>query len=181
MNSILAWSLTAIVFGVAFAQTARAADIKFGDLTSKTPDSWKEEKPSSIRKYQFSLPGADGKDPAELAVFYFEGGGGGLKENLDRWKSMFKAPAGKSSDDIVKVDTIKLDKAKLTYLDITGIYLSKFPPFAPNAKITEKPDYRRLGVVFDCEGGPYYITVTGPAATVERHKGEFDKWLKNFK
>jgi hypothetical protein len=94
---------------------------------------------------------------------------------------MFKAPAGKSIDDVSKVENIKLDKAKITYLDVTGTFQSKFPAFDPNAKITEKPDYRRLGVYFDCDNGPYFITVTGPAATVERHKAEFDKWLKNFK
>ena len=183
MNSILAWSTTALVLGVALAQTAGAADVKLGKLSSAAPDSWKSKEPSStMRSHEFVLPGADGKENADLAVFFFgPGGGGGVKENLDRWKTMFKPPAGKSADDISKVETVKLDKATLTNLDISGVYLSKFPPFAPNAKITEKPDFRMIGVVFECEDGPYFMRLTGPAATVERHKGEFDKWLKNFK
>jgi hypothetical protein len=183
MNTLRAWSTAAILLGAFLTQAAQATDVKFGDLTSAAPESWKSKPPSNkLRAYEFTLPGADGKEDAELAIFFFgPGGGGDVKANIERWKTMFKPPAGKTADDISKVETLKLDKAKLTYLDITGIYLAKFPPFDPNAKVTEKPDFRRLGVFFDCENGPYFITVTGPAATIERHKGEFDKWLKNFK
>ena len=182
MNSILAWSTTALVLGIAFAQAARAEDIKFGELSSALPGTWKSVKLGPLRSHQYSVPGADGKEDVDVSIFHFPGGGGGLKANLERWKGMFKAPAGKSIDDVSKLDTIKLDKVTLTYFDISGTYLQRTPPADPNGKITEKPEYRMISVYFDCDGGPYFIRLTDTgAATVERHKAEFDKWLKNFK
>jgi len=58
---------------------------------------------------------------------------------------------------------------------------SKHRPFAPNAREVKKPPFRRFGVIFESPNGPYFITVTGPARTMEMHKKGFDEWLKNFK
>ena len=38
-----------------------------------------------------------------------------------------------------------------------------------------------IGVIFESPGGPYFMTLIGPARTVEQHKKGFDEWLKNFK
>lgn len=104
-----------------------------------------------------------------------------MDDNLKRWKSVFVPPAGKDIEDVAKVEKFKVGKADLTYLDIQGTFLSKNPPFDPNAKTERKADYRRLAVYFTCEGGPYFIHLTGPAKTVGQHKKAFDDWLKNFK
>lgn len=163
---------------------ASAEEVSLGDLKSKTPESWKSAPPGNkFRAYQASVPKAkDDSEDAELVVFFFgPGAGGGVTENLKRWKSMFEAPAGKTIDDASKIETFKVGKADVTYLDVSGTFLSKFPPFDPNAKVTRKSNFRRLGVIFEVDGGPYFITLTGPAATVNAAKGDFDSWLKNFK
>jgi hypothetical protein len=157
--------------------------VKLGSLSSKAPPSWQEQKPTSnLRVYQFALPKAAG-DPedAELAIFYFDGEGGSAEENIKRWQGFFAAPAGKKIDDVSKVDKFKVGATNVTYLDITGSFLSKNPPFDPNAKTVKKDNYRRFGVVFESKPGPYFLTVTGPAKTLEHHKKDFDEWLKNFK
>lgn len=169
---------------VGTATFAFADDVTLDNMKSAAPASWKTEKPSNkFRAYQFTVPKAAGDaEDAELVIFFFgPGGGGGVAENIKRWKGVFEAPDGKSIDDVSKVETIKLPKAELTYLDITGTFLSKFPPFDPNAKTTRKANFRRLAVVFDSENGPYFITLTGPASTVAAAKSDFDGWLKNFK
>ena len=51
----------------------------------------------------------------------------------------------------------------MTYVQIAGTYLYKFPPFAPNAKLTPKDNYKFIGVVFDSKNGPYFMRLTGPA------------------
>ncbi len=153
-------------------------------LKSDAPATWKAQEPSNkFRAYQFSLPKAQGdKEDAELVIFYFgAGSGGSVNDNLKRWKGMFQAPEGKSIDDVSKVEKLKIGNVEATYLDVQGTYLHKFPPFDPNAKTTKKQNFRRLGVVFASEKGPYFITVTGPAKTVESQKKSFDDWLKAFK
>jgi len=64
---------------------------------------------------------------------------------------------------------------------VQGTYLSRFPPFDPNAKVTEKPDFRLIGVVFENPKGPYFIRFVGPQKTVDTNKADFDAWLKRFK
>jgi hypothetical protein len=148
-------------------------------LKSKTPADWKEEKPSNnLRTAQFRVPKMDG-DPkdAELVIFHFgKGGGGGTDANLDRWKKKFMTPDGKAVDP--KVDKFTVGEVKVTYLDIAGVY--KLAP--PGSDKYEKlADYRMFGVIFESPNGPYYITLTGPARTLEQQKKGFDEWLKNFK
>ena len=177
--------LSAVV--LALAAGARAADqgttVELDGLKSAAPAAWKKEEPSEqqrqFRRYQFRIPKEAGdEEDAQLIVFYFgTGGGGDANSNLKRWKDMFKAPAGEKA----KVETFKVGTVDVTEADIQGTYLSRFPPFDPNAKVTEKPDYRMVGVIFASPKGPYYMRLVGPAKTVEKHKKEFDDWLKNFK
>ena len=152
-------------------------------LSSKAPAEWVEEKPSSqLRVNQFKLPGVNGKEPAELGITFFgEGQGGPVDANVKRWRDMFTTADGKKSDDMGKVETLKVGDVKVTYLDIQGTFLSKVPPFAPNAKTVIKPDHRMLSVIFASKNGPYFIRVVGPTETVDHYKKGFDEWLKNFK
>jgi hypothetical protein len=162
----------------------KGTEVTLDGLKSRVPAAWKMQEPSNkLRAYQFQVPKATGdKKDAELVIFYFgQGGGGTVADNIKRWKTQFQPPEGKSIDDVSKVEKLKVGRVEATYLDINGIYLYKFPPFDPNAKVTKLPDYRRLGVIFASENGPYFITLTGPAKTVEQNKQGFDSWLKGFK
>ena len=81
----------------------------------------------------------------------------------------------------VREDKVKIGKNEATYQDISGTLLKKFPPFDPNAKITKVENYRQIYVIFEGKDAVYSLTLLGPAKTVEKHKKEFDEWLKNFK
>ena len=47
--------------------------------------------------------------------------------------------------------------------------------------MTEKTNYRQLYVLLVTDKGDYYPTLVGPAKTVEKHKKDFEEFLKNFK
>jgi hypothetical protein len=165
-----------LVWGQGAGADDKGTVVTLGDLKSAAPAAWKSQPPANkFRANQFAV------GDAELVIFYFGGSGGSVDDNIKRWKAVFVPPEGKSIDDVSKLETFKVGKAELTYLDIQGTFLSKNPPFDPNAKTERKPDYRRLAVYFACEGGPYFIHLTGPAKTVEQNKKSFDDWLKNFK
>jgi hypothetical protein len=134
-----------------------------------------------MRLAQFKLPKAEG-DPedAQLIIFYFKGGSGTAEQNLERQRAKFKPAAGK--DKVAeKLDKIKVGTHEAPYQDLSGTFLSKFPPAAPNAKVTEKTEFRQLYVPLVTDKGDYYPTLIGPAKTVEKHKKEFEEFLKNFK
>jgi len=152
-------------------------------LQSRAPATWAEERPTSdTRVAQFRLePVNDDKDKAEVVVFYFKGQGGSANDNVKRWKGMFRPPEGKKIDDVARVDKLKVGKVPVTYVDISGTYLSRLRPFDPNSEIRPFPNHRMIGVVFESEKGPYFIRLLGPENTVENYKKGFDDWLKGFK
>ena len=172
---------------IALAGGLRADDVELGGLKSKAPEGWKaQEIPDTLkqfRMYQAKLAKAEGDaEDAELIVFYFgEGGGGGVDANVKRWKDMFSPPKGKTIDDVAKTEEVKVGDHKATVLEVSGTYKFKARPFDPNAKVEEKENFKLVGAVFEAPKGPYFIRVTGPAKTMEKHKKAFDEWLKNFK
>jgi hypothetical protein len=182
--------------GICVALSARspAADEKKTDqkgvvvaidgLQSRAPADWEEQNPTNKMRFkQFKLPSAKkGEEAGDLVIYFFGSGqGGSAEDNVTRWKAQFEPAGGKKIEDVAKTDTFKVSGVDVTYLDLAGTYLSKFPPFDPNAKTVRKPDYRLLGVVFESKDGPYFMKLTGPADTIEHYKKGFDEWLKAFK
>jgi hypothetical protein len=168
------------------AEAKAGTVVKLDGLASTAPAEWKAEEPSAIAKRfrhkQFRLPKVKGdKRDAEMIIFYFQGGGGSVKENVQRWKGMFNPPRGKEIDDVAKVATMKVSDVPVTYLDIHGTYKFKKAPFVPDAKAELLPDYRMVGVVFESKNGPYFFRLVGPAKTVAHYKKGFDHFLKSFK
>lgn len=170
-----------------FANVALAQDgapVDLGGLTSKAPAAWKETQPASSMQYKvFTLPKANGDDrDAQLTIYYFgAGGAGGVQANLTRWKGMFQPPAGKTIDDVAKVDEMTVSAAKVTYLDVSGTYLHRTQPNNPSSPTEQRTGHRMLAVAFESPKGPYYLRLVGPEKTVAQHKQGFDAWLKNFK
>jgi hypothetical protein len=174
---------------LALSAAGRAETVELDGLKSKAPESWKFVEPKNppgfqARVYQANLPKAEGDtDAPELVVFYFgKGSGGSADDNIKRQYNKFEFPEGKTGADVADIKKFKVGDVPVTYLDVTGTFLVKFPPFAPNARVTDrKKNYRLLYVVFESPNGPYFVQVTGPGKSVEALKEGFDAWLKNFK
>ncbi|MEX0818234.1 MAG: hypothetical protein WD070_01535, partial [Pirellulaceae bacterium] len=137
-------------------------EAKVGEITLKTPANWKQSEPtSSLRLAQFEIPAAEGdKEPAELAIFSF-GGGGGVQANIDRWVDQFHADGRKS-----KVTTGKSDFGQYVIVDVVGTY--KKPVGPPVLRKTEAmKGARMLAAILAVEGkGNYFLKMTGEDATV---------------
>jgi hypothetical protein len=140
-------------------------------LSSTAPATWVKQTPTPNpfvpRLVQFSLPRAKGdKEDAELIVY--KGIGGSAKDNIARWKGQFKAPEGKTVDDVSKVEEIKIAGYPASVLDIQGTY-------------GERPNYRMIAIQFRGPKSIFHIKLTGPARTIKQHKQGFDNWYKGFK
>jgi hypothetical protein len=185
MRLLFAATFLAALTAHTSAQDKKGTPVEIAGLKSVTPADWKEEPlpAKSMRMQQFKLPKAEG-DPedAELALFFFRGNAGSVQDNLARQEKKFEIPAGKKPEDVIKVEKIKLGGTDAVYQDIQGTYLKKAGgPFDPNAKVTKMTNYRQLYVIFETKDGQYYMTLVGPAKTIEKHKKGFEEWLKNFK
>ena len=179
-------SLAAFLFAFTLANFAAAEDkgtsVELAGMKSTTPADWKEEKPSNaMRLTQFKLPKEkDDKDDAELAIFFFKGGGaGGLDANLKRQTAKFTPAEGKDKVEETVDKKSKVGSVDAVYQDVKGTFIKK--PFPMAEKGTPMPGYRQLYVVFETKDGQFYMTLLGPTKSVEKHKKAFDEWLKNFK
>src|SRR5579883_3253023 len=118
--AVAAWA------GAAGAGDKGGGSIELDGLTSKVPATWKAQKPDpktgKFRFAQFQVPRADGdKEDAGVVISYFgPGSGGGVNDNVKRWKGQFAAPPGKSADEIAKVEMFKVGDVPVTYVDIHG-------------------------------------------------------------
>jgi hypothetical protein len=158
----------------------KGAIVDLGGMKSRAPAEWKEEEVTNrMRLQQFKLPKVK-DDPQDAEVVIFNSGGT-PEANIDRWKSFFVPPQGKTLDDVAKVTKMDVGDAKMTLLDISGTYKFKERPFDPNAKEELRPNSRMVGVVVETPKSQFQIRFVGPAATVENYKKGFDEWLKNFK
>ena len=173
----------ALIATAGLAAADKGTVVEWGKLKSTAPEGWKSEAPSDklgLRKAQFKLPKAEGdREDAEVVVFYTKGGGG-VDANLKRQLGTFEPAKGKDKVE-VKQEKVKLGgKQDATYMDIRGTFLKK--PFPMAKEGTPHADYRQIYVIFEeDDGGVASLWLRGPAKTVEKHKKEFDEWVKNFK
>lgn len=146
------------------ASAEKTREVKTKSLTLQIPESWKQQRPAtSMRAAQFEIPAAKGdKDPGELVFFYFPGGAGGVKGNLERWINQFDEKGRK----------VKLTKGKSTQgtyyvADVTGAYNKSIgPPRLRKSKLV--PGSKMLAVVLEAKDGTYkdFIKLTGPEKTI---------------
>ena len=126
-----------------------------------------------MRVAEFVVPKASGdSEDGELIVYYFGGTGGTVEANLQRWSSQFQ-PASEPVRTTAKVHGLAL-----TSLDVSGTYVAEVRPGATERH--NKPGFRMRATVVETPKGPYFIKLTGPAATIDGAGAAFDQFLKSL-
>jgi hypothetical protein len=123
-----------------------------------------------MRVATYGVPGAEGAEAGECAVFFFgRGQGGGVDANVQRWSGQFKEkpPARRTRQTVGGV--------ALTRVDIAGTYLN--PGGGMMQSRGEKPDYRLLGAIVEAPEGFLFFKLVGPTATVAAAEADFDSLL----
>ena len=145
-----------------------------GTLTFTKAAGWKDRPvASSMRVAEFVVPRATGdSEDADVIIYYFAGGGGSAEANLQRWTTQFES-AGKPTRTTSTVNGLQL-----TSLDISGTYVAEVRPGA--SERFNKPGFRMRAVVVETPKGPYFVKLTGPAATVEKAGAAFDQFLQSL-
>lgn len=171
--------LLALAAGATAEDKEKGTKVDLDGYTAAAPGAWKAKKlpAKSMRHVQFTLPKAEGDDEdAELAIF--KGMSGSVEENHKRWKGQVTPPKDKKADDVTKESKVKVGDKEATMLDVSGTYTAPF--FDPTFK-GKKENFRLLGIQVRLGDNNYHILVKGPAKTVEKHKKDFEAWLKALK
>ena len=176
--------LTLILLSGSFAQSEETKEpkkqdkpkqgktVEVKDLKLTLPKGWTAEKPSNnLRLGQFKIKAAEGdKEPTELVIFNFGGGGGAVQANIQRWVGQFGAE-GRTA----KILTGKSTQGDYIAVDISGTYnLPVGPPIRRQTK--EAKGYRMVALILQIEDkGVYYLKLVGPQKTVESASSDLRK------
>jgi len=152
-----------------------AAGIEF-----QAPDGWIQEVPSSsMRAGQYRIPGVDGDQAdAEMVVFHFEGAGGSVQANVDRWVGQFTNVEGDPVSDQIRSSEKDGRGIDITIVDVRGTYNESQGPMM--AETTARPRYRMLAAVVEGAGGPWFFKLTGPEKTVTQSGDSFQSLLDSL-
>ena len=111
-------------------------------------------------------------EDGELIVYYFGGTGGTVEANLQRWTTQFQSTAAPVRT------TATVNGLQLTNLDVSGTYVAEVRPGATERH--NKPGFRMRASVVETPKGPYFIKLTGPAATIDGAGAAFEQFLKSL-
>jgi hypothetical protein len=112
-------------------------------------------------------------------VYYFgPGQGGGVDANIQRWIGQFEAPDGGPAAKLAKRSQTSVNGIQATMLDLSGTYLFKPFPMAPQA--TKKPGYRMLAVIVEGKDAPVFFKLTAPAKTAAQAEPAFQAMIKSL-
>lgn len=158
--------------------SGKTREEKVAELVLAVPEEWETgQVTSQMRLAQYTVPGPGGD--AELVVFRFPGGAGGVQANIDRWKGQFKPPEGKTIDDVTKTSSFEAGKLKITLVDVTGHYAAPERPGSPT--MVDEPDYRMLSAIIEGSGDAFFLKALGPGKTLDVWSKAFEDMLKAAK
>ena len=152
-----------------------AAPALAGPVEFAPPKEWKKEEPTSkMRKFQWSVPKAEGDDRDGLVVVYYFGRSGGtVEDNIKRWKEQVTQGEG---DPAPKKTERTCGGLKVTVYDQVGTYAP--PAFGPHAPKEEpRPNTRVFNAVVESGEGSYFVKFAGPKATVTKNEKAFLAFL----
>ena len=167
-------SLLTLGLSIALPCAAEAAAINARGLSLELPDSWRQETPSSnMRLAQVAVSGSGGE--GQLTIFHFGvGGGGGADANIQRWISQMELDQGSTPER----QRLSVGDLSIHFVEASGTAKASRVGSFPAA---DQPGWRLYGAVFEGEGGPWYLRLVGPAATLEEHREGFESMLESAK
>lgn len=137
-------------------------------LTWKTPDGWKELPATSMREPNLRFGPAD---EGECYVTRLSGGGGGLTQNINRWRKQMGAA------DLIDAEVEALPKKTLfgqpaAFVSIDGA----FAGMGGEAKA----DYRLMGLILVISDAMVTVKMTGPKDLVTANEANFEAFCASL-
>ncbi len=148
--------------------------VELGGLHSRKPASWTWQRPSmQFRTLQFTVPGRDGAEAADLVFsLFFDQEGGPTELNVDRWNRQFLDADGQSTTPVQR-QQFEFELPVL-FVEHRGSYL-QMGAAAPRG------GYAQLAGVIEAPKRRVFVRLVGPEPTVEANRAAFMEMLQTFR
>ena len=147
------------------SQTARPADARiaeFEGFRAPKPVTWTWRPPAgTLRIANYTVPGQDGSDQAEVVVF--AGIVGTPDQNVTRWVQQFSSPDGTPVEPTITMH--EADGMPVHVVELSGTY--------QGVGVGIEEDQLFLGAIVEAPGGDLHIRFVGPYATVDANREAF--------
>jgi hypothetical protein len=146
-------------------EMSRPAAQASGPPRYTVPAGWKEADKGAMAVAAFQAE--DGK--VKITLTPLSGAGGGLRQNVQRWREQLKLPAVSEEQMMRDIRQIEVAGAGAQFVDVAG------PDAAGPAR------ERLVAVVVPREGTTWFIKMVGPADLVAKQAAAFDAFLKSVR
>ncbi len=148
------------------------------DYEAPVSNDWIAETPtSSMRLYQYRLPGESEELAAHLVVYFFGiAQGGSVDANIARWRSQFSTPEGVSPEPVIKRYTV--ENLRVTTAEYQGDY-SRGVGMGASGQVLK--DHILIAAIVETPKGNLFVQLYGPTRTVDRHRVAFADFLNNMR
>jgi len=143
-------------------------------MTAPKPATWQYHAPaatSTMRVAEYSVPGVEGSDQAQIVVYQFPGGGS-FDDNVARWKSQFKHEDGSPIE--AKIQELDASGMKVSVAELSGDYRGM--GMTEHAK-----DHILIAAKVETDGNPVFVQFVGPSKTVDANREAFLTMLRGLK
>ena len=166
-----------LLTGSTYAADEKTQTVDAGGLSFDAPAAWKSTPASGMRRAVLEVPGEKGADGAKLIVFAFNGGGGGVDANVERWRKTFKGTDGETPKADVKV--VKGKNVDVTRVEIVGFYHPTAFPGQPAQP--DIPEAKLLGAIVLTDSTGFFIRLVGPEKLIKAAAPDFDNLVASIK
>lgn len=144
----------------------------FAGLVAPKPATWQWHQPAStMRVAEYTVPGVEGSDQAQIVVYQFRGGGT-VEANVERWKSQFRRADGSAVEP--KMQEIEADGMKVTVAEFSGEYKGM-------NQMDFAPDQTLVAAIVESGADPVFVQLVGPSKTVAASHDAFMAMLRGMK
>ncbi len=155
--------------GLADELAGKSAGSVVGGIEFAVPTTWEKVAPGPMQAAAYRVDG-------EAQVVFFANIGGGVENNINRWRQQVTTEAGSPADAKVEKRTIAGMPATVVSMD--GTYTGMAAGGAPAAPL-ENAAFR--AVIFTGPGGDVFARFTGPKAVVEANRKAWETMILGAK
>jgi len=143
---------------------------EFAGLTAPKPVTWLWHPPAnSMILNEYVVPGQGESDQAHLKIVK---AGGTVEANIDRWKGQFRGPGGTAVEP--KIEKLDADGIPITVVELDGEYKGM-------GAVSFSPDQIMISAIVEAPTGQFFLTLVGPAATVEPNRQAFMEMIRGIR